>query len=401
MGANVDNLPNRTWLKITLLLTGSLTVMSGAVITAAIPDIKANFDFIANAELYSKLILTLPSLFIAVVAPFAGKLIDKSGRKRVLLWSLLFYAIGGTSGFYLSNIYLLLLGRSVLGISVAGIMTINTTLIGDYFREKVRSNFMGWQGAFMGFGGVLFVSSGGLLADISWRWPFVVYALSLILLVMARKFLYEPQISHTSNKPDSDKIKSSKKKTYIKLYFTAFFGMLFFYLIPTQVPFLLEEKAVMQNSAIGFTISAAILAGAIVSMVYGKIRRRFSFHQIFVFTFLLMGCGYLITASATDYWGILTGLIIAGLGTGLFMPNTNLWLVWLAPAEKRGRMVGMLNTAVYCGQFFSPVFVSPLNGLVSINFSFLVCGILMLLMAGYFYYLHFHSEKQISVLERE
>ncbi|MCF8365755.1 MAG: MFS transporter, partial [Bacteroidales bacterium] len=320
-------------------------------------------------------------------------IIDKSGRKRLLLWSLFFYAVGGTSGFYLTNIYLLLLGRSVLGIAVAGIMTINTTLIGDYFQGRNRSNFMGWQGAFMGFGGVFFVSAGGLLADISWRWPFLVYSISIILLVMARNFLYEPEISRFKDYKILPAENHLTFKTYLLLYLTTFFGMLFFYLIPTQVPFLLGQAAVLKNSSIGFTISGAVLAGALVSLVYGKIRRRFNFHQIFIFTFLLMGSGYLITALSSDFSGIFSGLIIAGLGTGMFMPNANLWLVSVAPPEKRGRMVGLLNTAVYSGQFLSPIFIFPINHYRSINFSFLVCGTAMLLMACCFYLLNTRRSK--------
>lgn len=389
-----SNFGKRPGLKITLLLTGSLTVMAGAVVTAAIPNIKNSFGDLENAELLSKLVVTLPSFFIALVAPFAGRLIDRAGRKKVLLWSLFFYAAGGTSGLYLSNIYLLLTGRAVLGISVAGIMTINTTLIGDYFQGKMRSRFMGWQGAFMGFGGVFFVSAGGLLADISWRWPFAVYGVSLILLLMAYKYLYEPEILSASLGKRLPGKAQLKNKKYILLYLTAFFGMLFFYLVPTQVPFLLQTDGVMKNSTIGFSISVSVLAGALVAVIYGKIRQRFNFYQIYVFTFLLMGAGYVMTSLFSDYAGMLAGLIVAGFGTGMLMPNTNLWLITLAPPERRGRMVGMLNLAVYSGQFISPVVVSPMNAARSIGFSFLVCGIVMLMMAAYFYSLHRQSQKQ-------
>lgn len=390
---NVNHFSRHAGLKITLLLTGSLTVMAGAVITAAIPNIKMFFGDHQQAELFSKLIVTLPSLFIALVAPFAGKLIDRSGRKRVLLWSLLFYAVGGTSGLYLGNIYLLLLGRALLGISVAGIMTINTTLIGDYFQGKMRSRFMGWQGAFMGFGGVFFVSTGGILADISWRWPFAVYAVSLILLLMAYKYLYEP---HIASKPLGKRLQGKpqlKSKKYLLLYLTAFFGMLFFYLIPTQVPFLLQMSGIEKNSTIGFSISISVLAGAIVSVNYGKIRMRLNFYRIYVLTFALMGAGYVMTSFFAGYAGILTGLIVAGFGTGMLMPNTNLWLISLAPAERRGRMVGLLNLAVYSGQFLSPIVISPFIALKSLEFSFLVCGIVMMIMAVYFYVLYHRSVK--------
>lgn len=372
------------WLRLTLLLTGSMTVMAGAGITAATPAIGQHFHDIPNVELLSKLLLTLPSLFIAILAPFAGQIIDRVGRKKPLLWSLLLYALGGTSGIFLDNIYAILAGRALLGVAVAGIMTINTTLIGDYFQGIGRSRFMGWQGAFMSFGGVLFVSVGGLLADISWRMPFLIYTFSLLIMAMVIFFIYEPDVREMAPGRNEKPFKSRKQRKYQLLYVTAFLGMLFFYVIPTQVPFLLQKESSLNSSAVGYTISIAVLAGALVSYNYGRIRIRLNFYQIYALTFVLMGAGYVMVSLFSSYAGIFTGLIIAGFGTGTLMPNTNLWLISLAPARRRGRLVGRLNFSVYLGQFLSPVLLFPLIRWQSIHFSFAVSGLIMIMMAAAF-----------------
>ena len=44
---------------------------------------------------------------------------------------------------------------------------------------------MGYQSAFMAFGGVFFVMGGGFLSDISWRFPFAIYLMGLVLLPLA------------------------------------------------------------------------------------------------------------------------------------------------------------------------------------------------------------------------
>lgn len=368
-------------LKLTLLLTGSMTVLAGAGITAAIPEIQLQFRDVPNAGLLSKLVLTIPALVIALLAPFAGQIVDRSGRKKPLMISLTLYALAGTSGFYLNGLYFILAGRALLGLAVAGLMTVNTTLIGDYFDGTERSRFMGLQGAFMSFGGVTFVMAGGILADISWRAPFLVYAFSIIILFLTIFYIYEPEIftQQIRNKPPRDQ--DHQINNYLLVYGVAFLGMLFFYVIPTQVPFLLHQTGKLSNAAIGYSISAAILAGALASLQYGRLKSRFSFYQIYALTFTLMGAGYFIIMFVNDFWPILAGLILAGLGTGLLMPNTNLWLITLAPAERRGRMVGLLNMAVYAGQFLSPVILYPLVQWHSLHFSIGICGIIMLVMA--------------------
>jgi len=374
---------NSPLLKLTLLLTGSMTVLAGAGITAAIPEIQDFFSNQENASFYSKLILTIPALFIAVLAPLAGQIIDRFGRKKLLIISLIIYALAGTSGLYLGDIISLLIGRAMLGVGVAGIMTVNTTLIGDYFKGKERSRFMGWQGAFMAFGGVVFVSVGGLLADFSWRLPFLVYAFSIIVLILTFFYIYEPEI--LSDEVVRKKRPANKRTKKIGLvYVTSFIGMIFFYLIPTQIPFLLSNTENISNSGVGYSISLAILAGAILSINYGKIRLKFNFFQIYSITFSLMGLGFLIISFSNSYIGILSGLIIAGFGTGLLMPNSNLWLVSLAPQNKRGRMVGFLNLFVYSGQFLSPILVFPLIKWQSIYFAFGTAGLIMLMLAIYF-----------------
>ena len=69
------------------------------------------------------------------------------------------YAVAGTSGFWLNDIHLILIGRFFLGLGVAGIMTSATTLIGDYFTGESRNKFMSLQSAFIALGGLLFITT--------------------------------------------------------------------------------------------------------------------------------------------------------------------------------------------------------------------------------------------------
>ena len=130
------------------------------------------FKALPNAEFLTKLVLTLPTLFIAGSAPFAGKFIDKHGRIKLFMVSLVAYAITGSSGFFLDGLYQILAGRALLGITIGILMTITMTLVGDYFEGEERRKFIGLQVAFISFGGVLFISIGGFLRVMHhWRVP--------------------------------------------------------------------------------------------------------------------------------------------------------------------------------------------------------------------------------------
>ncbi len=107
---------NKTLIKISLLLISMMTMMAGAVIAPSLPQIKQVFIDIENIDLLSRLIITLPALFIAIFSPLAGYLADRFGRKKLLLTSLVLYAIGGSSGYFVNDIYYILIGRSLLAL---------------------------------------------------------------------------------------------------------------------------------------------------------------------------------------------------------------------------------------------------------------------------------------------
>jgi MFS family permease len=107
---------NKKWkLKLTLLLVSSLTIMSVITISPALPQMALVFSNVENAEFLVELVLTLPALMIALLSPFTGRLIDRYGRLKTLRLSLVLYALSGAAGYFLDNIYHILISRAVLG----------------------------------------------------------------------------------------------------------------------------------------------------------------------------------------------------------------------------------------------------------------------------------------------
>jgi MFS family permease len=364
---------NKSLLKLTLLLTSMMTMMAGAVVSPSLPQISKVFSEVKNIELLSRLIITLPAIFIALFSPIFGYLSDKLGRKKLLLLSLVCYSIGGASGYFLNNIYYILVGRALLGISVGGIMTIATTLIGDYFKGNERNKFAGLQGAFMGFGGVIFISIAGWFADIHWQMPFLIYLFAIPVLILGFIYLYEPKQIAT----EVTTINTSKynKKLANIIYILIFLGILFFYMVPVQIPFLLGNFGDISYSKIGYAIGISTLSSAIVSMKYGRIKSILSFKSILQIAFITMGIGYLIIFFSESYFQVLIGLFTSGIGTGLLMPTGNLWIMSIAPEKIRGTLVGKVSMATYLGQFFSPILIQPIINNFNVEISFLCASI--------------------------
>ena len=130
---------------VSLLLAATLTILSNTLIAPALPGIEAAFADTANIELLTRLLVTTPSLVIGLVAPFAGLLVDRFGRRRQLLAGVVLFAVAGTAGFWLPSLTTILASRFLLGFAVALVMTAQTALIGDYYTGDRRTRFMRLQ----------------------------------------------------------------------------------------------------------------------------------------------------------------------------------------------------------------------------------------------------------------
>ena len=362
--------------KVVILLTSTLTVMSGATIGPVLPLMNEVFADIPNAALLTRLVLTMPALFIVISSPIAGYLVDRYGRKTLLLVSTLLYGIAGSAGSWLDTLTAILISRALLGVSVAGVMTVCITLIGDYYSGPERQRMIGMQNAFMAFGGVLFITSGGLLADISWRAPFLIYTAALVLLPVIALIITEPgRIRRSPNQQNQDIDSSTSLFTAALIISMAFFGMAMFYMIPVHIPFKLVQFGSMSSTKIGLSLSTFVLMGAIISLNYHHFLRRMTYSAIYLVCFFLLGTGYVFISFAGSYAQIFTGMVIGGIGSGLLMPNSSIWLLSEAPEHLRGRFSGMLTTAVFLGQFLSPIMTQPLVDAFSISTGFLIIGV--------------------------
>jgi MFS family permease len=369
--------------KITILLASTLTVMSGATIAPSLPAMQAHFSEVANSEFWVRLILTLPALFIALGSPIAGQLVDKIGRKPLLLGSAILYGFAGGSGFVLDSVFAILLGRALLGLAVAGVMVSATTLIADYYQDDARANFMGLQAAFMGFGGVLFLSVGGFIADLNWRFPFLIYLFSWLLIPGIMFAIYEPLRPKTNNE-NANTIEHRTKlpiKLLALIYASAMLQQIVFYLIPVQLPFYLKQLSGAEATQTGLAIAFSILFSAFASMNYGRFKQHFSFIKILAIAFGLIGLGYFGIGLVSSYWLILLVLIPTGIGLGLMMPNLNVWTTNEVPDALRGRALGGLTTFMFLGQFLSPIISQPVSQTFGMTATYGFVGVSLIVLA--------------------
>ena len=368
---------------LTLLVGSIISVISAVGIATALPDMSVYFRDVPNSEFLVKLVLTIPSLAIALSAFFFGYLLDKWGRKPILILSLIIYVLAGTSGFIIDSLYIMLLSRLVLGIAVAGAISGITTLLIDYFHGKELEKYMGYQSAFLAIGGLLTFAFSGVLADIGWKYPFLIHLFGLLILPGVMFFISEPKIP---SKPELERNGEIGIQVHYKpilgIYALGFVTMLIIFIFPVHLPFLLTSKLGLNNTQVGLVLAFQTPIAIIISINYSKIKALFSYQTMFALIFMFIGINHLIVATFTAYWMILFSMILGGISLGLFPPTLNVWLASVISPDIRGRAISGLVTFIFLAQFMTPIVTQPLVESVGLGKVFGYAGTLSLLLSG-------------------
>jgi MFS family permease len=367
-----------------VLMLSALTIMANATISPSLPGLKEHYADVDGIETLSGLLLSLPSLAIVLSAGFMGWMVDRFNRQTLLIVSALLYAIGGTSGLWVDSLQGMLIGRFILGLGVAGTMTLGMTWGADLWQGAARARFLGWQGASMSGGGIVVMLAGGALAALHWRGAFAVYALVLPVALLAVAALQPHARAIAARKAERatlSRAKSDSRFPWAAFGVTAplgFFFMAMFYVLPTRGPFLMAEKGVTSPMLIAAIMAAMTMASVPGALNYGRIRRYLSATAIFGLSYVIMGAALVVMALATGPVTLLIGSLLMGIGMGPSMPNYTTFFMAFVPADLRGRASGLLTTAFFAGQFASPLISAPLIGLFGLAGAFEVMAVILM-----------------------
>lgn len=367
--------------KFTLLLLSMLTMMSNVAIVTMLPHLSSIFKDVENIELLSRLMITLPSLAIAFLAPFLGHFIYRFGKKKAAIVALVGFSLFGTAGLYLQSIYEILFSRFLFGIAIAVLMIVSTSLVGDYFKNEARHKFMGLQSAFMSVGGIVFIVGGGLLSDISWHYPFAIYFLGLIVLVFVLKYLLEDKNASMESEEDEHLLKHNL--WYI--YLLGFVLMLLFYILPTQMPFLMINIFGASGTLTGAIIAMAFIFNALGALSFAKLKQKFSFKQIYIIGMFILAMGFGLIGLVKDVNLFFLTSPIMGFGGGLLMANMTTWMLSVSHHQKRVRSSAYLTSALFFGQFCSPIFTHPLVEYFGVQDFFIVTALIVLIVLTFYF----------------
>lgn len=315
---------------------------------------------------------TFPGIFLA---PIAGILADRYGRKKVLIPGLLVFGIAGTACGFAPNLHSLLILRFIQGIGAAPIGVLYTTIIGDLYKGSERTRIMGFNAGVLGMGTAVFPALGGVLGEFGWHFPFFLplLALPLCYAVYAKLDIPEPQNVQDFKsylKSASDIIKSKQAMALFSVTLLTF--VILYGPIVTFFPVLADTKFNVPPSAIGGLFGASSLATALASAFIGKLTRWISERTMLCIGHALYIVSMILIPLTPEYWWMLLPICTFGLAQGFNFPNLTTLLASLAPIEHRAAIMAVNGTVLRLAQTIAPLIFALLfwlGGLMTVYFA--------------------------------
>jgi MFS family permease len=367
---------------IALMAVMSMPTLALAALVPGLPQLFRQFSSVPHFELLVPMIITVPSLCVALFSGFAGAIADRWGRRKLLLVALMAFSLLGLAPMLFDSLWLIVASRVVVGLAEAAILTVGNALMGDYFEGEQRQKWLGYQNMFAPLIGSAILLSGGFLAGMHWRYPFLLYLSGFAVFALALVACREPQRATAATRAEQGVASTPFpwRATVLVCGVTVLFSLVFF-VQAVQHGRIFGDMGVASPERISVLATVASLG----TVLGGYLFKRFtgvSVRMLLATCLVLYGASYIGVAVAPN---LVLGLPLDALGQvggGLLLPSLVTWALLHYGFEHRGRGMGLWGGAFFFGQFLSPPLVS-LIGVFTTSFlaSVAVIGALCLIAA--------------------
>lgn len=354
-----------------ILVTVTLDAIGLGLILPILPALLREVSHQTEVAVHFGLLWACYALMQFLFSPVLGVLSDRFGRRPVLLMSLAGACVDYLVMAFAASLWILYVGRIVAGITGAN-MTVATAYIADITPEDQRAKRYGFMHACFGLGFIAGPALGGLLGDLSPRYPFLAAA-----AMNGLNFLLGCFVLPESRRTEAKKVEVKHLNPLRPLRHVWLLGgigaLLTIYIVMSmvgQVPMALwviycEEKFAWGAAMVGLSFAVFGLLHAVAqAFMTGWITKKLGEFGAIVFGILADATGYLLMAFATAGWVVFPIIPFLCLG-GIAMPALQSLLSQRVSEEHQGELQGTLVSLTSLVTIFGPPIATTLHSYVA------------------------------------
>ena len=373
---------------LTFIFTVTLTgILSNTLVTPAIPDILAEFEKSSGS---AGLLVAVGSLAGIVMAPIAGFLADRFGRRIVLTVTLLIFGVFGGAAALAPTFEFLLLARFLQGVGSAALVNLAVVLIGDNWTGLERTKLIGRNSAILTIGLASLPLLSGLITEAAgWRVTFAIYTVALgtaaaaWIILDGRRPANPPHVRDQFGEALVVLRRPILRASILGgfLVFIAIFGLFL-----TVLPVHLDEVFGMEAGARGLLISLPAVTATIASFNLGRVRLLTSARSVVIFSSILLIVAYVMLGLTTTVAVAVLAALLYGSSEGFFIPMLQDLNMEDAPDEHRAVVIAVWVGFARLGQTIGPLLAGVAVGLMGTGPTFIAgSGVaFLILLLGWF-----------------
>ncbi|AVK84541.1 MFS transporter [Lysinibacillus sp. B2A1] len=294
-----------------------------------------------------------------IVSPIAGKLVDKIGRKVMIVVGLFIFGLSELLFGIGRSIEILFISRMLGGVSAAFIMPAVTAYIADITTLSQRSKALGYMSAAISTGFIIGPGIGGFLAEFGTRIPFYAAGiLGFVAAILSLILLKEPTRA-LDDQEAAPSILGSVKRVFSPLYFIPFvlifvlsFGLAAF---ESLFSLFVDHKFAFTPSDIAIIITGSGIVGALAQLLlFDWLTKKMGEINVIRYSLILSAVLTFAMTVVSHYFAILFVTFFIFVGFDLIRPAATSYLSKIAGNEQ-GFVGGMNSMFTSLGNIFGPI----------------------------------------------
>jgi MFS family permease len=326
---------------------------------------------------------------------------DRYGRKRVIYFGLILFALGSFVAMSAQDIYVIIFGRAIQG--AGAISAAVTALVADLTREEHRTKAMAMIGGTIGVTFALSLVAGPALGQ--WIGLTGIFGLTGVLALLAmlvvRFVIPDPAVSHFHSDAQASAGKL-KEVLHNPQLLRLNFGIFALHAAQTAmfmvVPFALKKAGdldVNHHWQVYLPIMLVSFVLMVPAIIYGE--KKAKLKQVFVAAIVVMLAAQLFFAASIEhFWGIVTSLTLYFVAFNVLEASLPSLITKIAPVASKGTAIGVYNTTQSLGLSLGGVVGGWLSHAYGPAMVFVFCSVLM----AYWLYLALGMQAPMAVKSR-
>lgn len=408
-----EKIKNNYWKQIVIVSTlGWIVVwLNRTALTPIYPQLSEYFGGATDAKIGA--ISSFYFLGYVLMQIPSGILVDKFGKKTVLIPGFLLFALGTLLLASSKNLNMMYFGNILAGVGSGTFYGVAFSLTNEYVPSKYRSVATAVVNCGTAIGsGIGMIASSYFVSQLGLPWQYMEWASLITILLMTVVFVFyikkdNPQVQNiNSNGIEEVEKKLTTKELFapkmIGAYSIYFATCYAYYLVNTWLPNFLETERGFEGATIGLASSLIFVSSVPGALIFSRIADRYTDKKVELAVFLeiVAAASLYLAVMSTNKNILMLGLLLYGFfGKVVVEPIIISWLGEQVPRKGLATTLGVFNFLGMSSSVIAPSLTGKISDMTGSKINAFYISIVILIIGTTIFYLtnKLKESKEVSI----